>query len=262
MKLSNGVNTMRATDGTTRSLSIFHDRDVFVRAFVIASTIAAVTTAAFLLARRAAGAFSDELPAPQLFIVATIALAWTIAVRELSHPSAIIPSIAISVLLALAIACSYPGAHILDWLIWPAVMLEAVFLPPFRRRQLPITAATPDPHTLSAESSSDVSDQEEESETILQHLTRIRLDDGREAIRGELTAEFTTGERQTTIYVAFCPPFERLPQIEANIADDSDATVKIAQFLHNGAQLEVRLPDAAEEPFRVTVELYAAEIAK
>ena len=90
---------MRATDGTTRSLNIIHDRDNLVRAFVITSTIAAVTTAAFLLARRAAGAFSDELPAPQLFIVATIALAWTIAVRELSHPSAIIPSIAITLTL-------------------------------------------------------------------------------------------------------------------------------------------------------------------
>lgn len=249
---------MRATDGTTRLQSIIHDREAQIRAFVIASTIAAVTTAAFLLARRAAGAFSDELPAPQLFIVATIALAWTIAVRELSHPSAIIPSIAITVLLALAIACSYPGARILDWLIWPAVMLEAVFLPAFRCRQPAAAKKEIAPPTSSHES---IEEDEAPTENILQHLTRIRLEDGTEAIRGELTAEFATGERQTTLYVAFCPPFERLPQIEANIADDSDATVKVAQFLHNGAQLEVRLPDAAEEPFRVTVELYAEELA-
>ncbi len=249
---------MRATDGTTRSLSIFHDRDALVRAFVIASTIATVTTAAFLLARRAAGAFSDELPASQLFIVATIALVWTIAVRELTRPSTIVLAIAISVLLALAIACSYPGARILDWLIWPAVMLEAVFLPALRRDH--VAASLRDANPGLGETRPREPDLEAPSETILQHLTRIRLDDNREAIRGELTAEFTTGERQTTIYVAFCPPFERLPQIEANIADDSDATVKVAQFLHNGAQLEVRLPDPAEDPFRVTVELYAEEL--
>ena len=252
---------MRATDGTTRSLSIFHDRDALVRAFVITSTIAAATTAAFLLARRATGAFSDELPAPQLFIVATIALAWTIAVRELSHPSAIIPSIAITVLLALAIACSYPGARILDWLIWPAVMLEAVFLPALRRPHVAASLRDANSGLGETRPRKTETDIETPTENILQQLTRIRLEDGTEAIRGELTAEFATGERQTTLYVAFCPPFERLPQIEANIADDSDATVKVAQFLHNGAQLEVRLPDAAEEPFRVTVELYAEEIA-
>jgi hypothetical protein len=225
-----------------------------VRIAVVASLIAAVTTAAFLLSRRIAGAYSAELPPPQLFIVATLALAWAIAVRELSFPSAITPSIAIAVLLALAIACSYPGSRVIDWLIWPAVMLEAVFLPALRRRHKPSrsTATTPLATALHSE---------EPSENILQQLTRIRLTDGHEAIRGELVAEFPTGERQVTLYVAFCPPFELLPHIDVNIADDSDATVKVSQFLHNGTQLEVRLPEPAEEPLRVTVELYAAEIA-
>jgi hypothetical protein len=247
-----GVNTMRATDGTTRSLSIYHDRELLVRVFVVASLIAAVTTAAFLLSRRIAGAYSAELPAPQLFIVATLALAWAIAIRELSYPSAIFPSIAITVLLALAIACSYPGSRILDWLIWPAVMLEAVFLPALRRRHKPLrpTATAPLAAAL---------DSEEPSENILQQLTRIRLADNHEAIRGELIAEFPTGERQVTLHVAFCPPFELLPHIDVNIADDSDATVKVTQFLHNGTQLEVRLPEPAEKPIRVHVELYATE---
>ncbi len=219
---------------------------------VIASLIAAVTTAAFLLARRIAGAYSAELPVPQLFIVATIALAWAIAVRELSFPSAIAPSIAVAVLLALAIACSYPGSRVIDWLIWPAVMLEAVFLPALRRSQKPSRATATAPPSTALNS-------EGPSENILQQLTRIRLADGHEAIRGELVAEFPTGERQVTLHVAFCPPFELLPHIDVNIADDSDATVKVTQFLHNGTQLEVRLPEPAEEPIRVTIELYATE---
>jgi hypothetical protein len=240
---------------------LYFDRERFLRAVVNASLIAAVLTAAFLLSRRAAGAFSDELPVPQLFIVATLALAWAITVREFSHPNAIIPSIAIAVLLALAIACSYPGTRILDWLLWPTVMFAAVLLPPLRRPHVAASLRDANPSLGETRPRVTAPDHEAEPETILQHLTRIRLDDGREAIRGELTAEFTTGERQTTIYVAFCPPFERLPQIEANIADDSDATVKIVQFLHNGTQLEVRLPEPAEDPIRITVELYAAETA-
>jgi hypothetical protein len=246
---------MRATDGTMCSLSIYRDSERLVRIVVVASLIAAVTTAAFLLSRRITGAFSTELPAPQLFAIATLALIWAIGVRELTYPSALAPSISIAVILALAIACSYPGSRLVDWLIWPAVMVELVFLPASRRHHKPSPSTPTTPLTTT-------SDSEDQTENILQHLTRIRLSDGHEAIRGELVAEFPTGERQATLHVAFCPPFELLPHIDVNIPDDSDATVKVTQFLHNGTQLEVRLPDPAEEPVRVTIELFASETAK
>jgi hypothetical protein len=61
------------------------------------------------------------------------------------------------------------------------------------------------------------------------------------------------------LFVAFCPPFEFLPEVEAEIADDSPADVKLTQVLHNGAQLEVRLPHPAPVATSVTVELFAAE---
>jgi hypothetical protein len=256
---------MRATDGTMRSLSIYRDSERLVRIAVIASLIAAVTTAAFLLSRRIAGAYSTELPAPLLFIVATLALAWAIAVREFSYSSAIAPSLAIAVILTLAIACSYPGSRVIDWLIWPAVMLEAVFLPALRRRNyVPASLRSKirrgeDAIPSREETRQSGTNLEAPTENILQQLTRVRLADNHEAIRCELIAEFPTGERQVTLHVAFCPPFELLPHIDVNIADDSDATVKVTQFLHNGTQLEVRLPEPAEEPVRVTVELYATD---
>jgi hypothetical protein len=252
---------MRATDGTTRSLSIYHDRDHLVRVFVVASLIAAVTTAAFLLSRRITGAFFVELPAPQLFAIATLALIWAIGVRELTYPSALAPSITIAVILALAIACSYPGSRIVDWLLWPAVMLEAVFLPAFRRTYVDESLRDSNSRLGETRQRSTAPNIEDPSENILQQLTRIRLADNHEAIRGELVAEFPTGERQLTLHVAFCPPFELLPHIDVNIADDSDATVKVTQFLHNGAQLEVRLPEPAEDPLRVTIEIFASESA-
>jgi hypothetical protein len=248
---------MRATDGTICPLGIYHDRERLVRVIVVASIIAAVTTAAFLLVRRAAGAFSSDLPAPRLITAAMIALAWGIATRELTARNPLIVSTVIAIILLLALGCSYPGARVIDWLCWPTALFAIVLWPPiFRNRAR-------SPHAPVSQRFDEVKSKVDEStECLLQQLTRIRLADGHEAIRGQLVAEFTAGERQTTLYVAFCPPFERLPHIDVNIADDSDASVKVAQFLHNGTQLEVRLPDPAEEPIRVTIELYATESSK
>jgi hypothetical protein len=97
------------------------------------------------------------------------------------------------------------------------------------------------------------------TDRVLQQLTRFRTAEGHMAIRGTLVAEFVAGQREATLYVAFCPPFERLPDVEAHVTDDSMASVKVAQRLHNGAQLEVRLPELAENSLTVTVEFLAAE---
>jgi hypothetical protein len=95
------------------------------------------------------------------------------------------------------------------------------------------------------------------TEQILQQVTRLRTAEGNDAVRATVTAEFAPGERQNTVYVGFCPPFELLPEVEANVADDSEADVKLAQVLHSGAQLEVRLSEPATEPTVVSIELFA-----
>jgi hypothetical protein len=93
----------------------------------------------------------------------------------------------------------------------------------------------------------------------LQQITRYRAADGTHAIRGTLLAEFAAGERTATLHVAFCPPFERLPTVEAEALNGCFADVKVAQLLHNGIQIDVRLPEAADEHTTVTVELMACE---
>jgi len=98
-------------------------------------------------------------------------------------------------------------------------------------------------------------------EVVLQQLTRVRTRRGNDIIRGTLVAEFPVGERYATLYVAFCPPFERLPVVQTDSADDFDATVKLAQVLHNGAQIEVRLTEPAEEFLRICVDFVAQESA-
>jgi hypothetical protein len=72
-------------------------------------------------------------------------------------------------------------------------------------------------------------------------------------------AEFARGQRSTSLYVGFCPPFTQLPQVEAQLADDGDAVVQLTQVLHQGAQLEVRLPRSAAAPVTATIELFATD---
>jgi hypothetical protein len=93
----------------------------------------------------------------------------------------------------------------------------------------------------------------------LQQLTRYRSPDGTHSIHGTLLAEFEPGERSTTIHAAFCPPFEVLPEVEVEVTDDSFATVKLTQLLHNGVEIDVRLPQPATGAQHVTIEMMAAE---
>lgn len=95
--------------------------------------------------------------------------------------------------------------------------------------------------------------------TRLQQLTRFRAPNGSHSIHATLLAEFEPGERCTTLHAAFCPPFERLPTVDAEPVDDSDATVNVSQLLHNGIQLEVRLPQPADEKQSVTIALVASD---
>lgn len=246
---------MRATDGTWRvSLGGGAIARVAERAVVV-STCVAFAIAAFLLARRVTGAFSLPLPVAHLVVTAFAVVLWALAVRQLSARRPVAVAAAIIVLFTLALACSYPGSRAIDWLIWPAAMLAVALCPPLvlkseeQSKQLRIL-----PHDSE---SSDAA--EDETGTMLQQLSRVRTADGCETVHGTLVAEFAAGERQTTLYVAFCPPFERLPSVEANVADDSEADVKLSQVLHNGAQFDVRLPQAANEATNVAVEFFVAD---
>ena len=242
---------MRATDGTFRNVLLGTERRFAAQA-VTASIGVALCVVVFLLTRRLAGAFTSPLPVSQLVLTAGIAVAWAVGVRELTARNAAYTSVAVLVLFLAAIACSYPGARIIDWLIWPVAMFVAAWSPTLLR-------APADPIVLRIDQASELHQNDDNGEHILQQLTRLRTDEGHDALRGTLAAEFRAGERQVTLYVAFCPLFEHLPEVEANIADDSDASVKLTQVQHNGAQLDVRFPDPVDEPTQVTIELFALD---
>lgn len=247
---------MRATDGTMRIAAIQTEPSLVRVRFVAASTCSVVAIAAFFLTRRATGALASPLPVSPLIVTSLLIGIWAIVVRELSQRNAVVIALALLSALMLAVACSYPGTRVVDWLIWPLVMFAIVLLPPLTLQaddDLEALDTTPVKILTDA-----VEEAEDESELVLQKVTRARIADGRETISGHLLAEFAPGERQAVVYVAFCPPFERLPEIEVNLADDFDATVKPIQLLHNGAQFEVRLAEPAEESLRVVIEFVAS----
>jgi hypothetical protein len=212
----------------------------------------------FLVVRRAAGAIASPLPPLPLVATASLLVVWALLIQlawrspqrvvagESRSPDALFtfwpPLLTI---LLFAAACSYPGGRWADWLVWPAAIAALVWS---SRAVRPARRSSP-------AGARDVTGDDQ----VLQQLTRFRTSEGNEAVRGTVVAEFAAGQRDATLYVAFCPPFERLPDIETDVADGFPVAVKVAQRLHNGTQLDVRLAEPAEESLAVTVVFFAVE---
>ena len=243
---------MRATDGILQ-LSMLRTSRLRRAAptIVLASTGLVATLGLFLFVRRVTGAFTAPLPAAQLITTGAALCLWVLVTRELAAERIEYYFVALITLVLVAVACSFPATRVVDWLVWiPAIGIASIN--PKAVQQ----SSTQPPATTDSPAAEDP--DEAEAEQVLQQLTRFRTPDGADAMRGVLTAEFRAGERQTTVYVGFCPPFGLLPQVEAASASEFEAEVKPIQILHNGAQLEVRLDEPAEEPLAVSIEFFAS----
>jgi hypothetical protein len=244
---------MPATEGTSRTLLLrAGDRPASIVALLNASLVLAFATGLFLASRRLSGALTEPLPAVQLLATVSCLAIWALLVGRLAEGRRILVWGTLAALLLFAVGCSFPGSRFIDWLAW---------LPAFGLVVWPVSAR----HTganrrlLPPREEIRLAEQEDYSEDVLQQLTRVRLADGKDAVRGTLLAEFAPGQRQTNLYVGFCPPFELQPSVEVSVEGELEADVKLVQVLHNGAQLEVRLSEPAEEPLAISIELYAVE---
>ncbi len=222
------------------------------------STFLALGLGMFLVARLATGGITSPLPAALLVLTAATLVAWGWVVR-FSQPDIAswrlpkigrLPESLFSValpfvtILLYAIALSYPGTRLVDWAVWVAAYAALLLGPRWlvsSRRTLPTGTRM------------------RRSQRLTQDIKRYRDGEGRESVRGMLTAEFSPGQRTATLYVGFCPPFELLPVVTAHVTGNTHTSVKVAQVLHNGAQLEVRLPQAANCQQIAQIEVFAAE---
>jgi hypothetical protein len=92
---------------------------------------------------------------------------------------------------------------------------------------------------------------------VVQQLTRSLAADGSELLHGFLRLAFAPMQRTATAHVAFCPPFPRVPRLEARQLDGPTARVKTVQLFPYGARLDLKLVVAAETPQSVLLQFSA-----
>jgi hypothetical protein len=244
-----------------------------VRAAVVGGVAALAAIGLLLVTRRAAGAVTAELSGWSLLaclmLAAAVVFGGRMAWRQFGATRFDVALAwgGTSALVLFSIGCAWPNTESYWWLLWlPLIAVDRFF----RRAYLNDAAsrgARPRGLTRVAIVAPRVPPlappfQGGETEgDILQSIVRVRDSDGVESIRGTLRAEFAAGQRHATLFVGFCPPLARLPDVEVEVVDGPDAAVKVVQALAHGAQLELRLAEPAEEACSATVEICATPSA-
>lgn len=93
--------------------------------------------------------------------------------------------------------------------------------------------------------------------SVSQQLRRGTTPEGTDVLQGTLHVAFTQDQRQTSVHVAFCPPFRATPQLDFETGDGPDVEVKLGQVLPYGARFELKLAEPG--PASATVEFTAWE---
>jgi len=83
---------------------------------------------------------------------------------------------------------------------------------------------------------------------------------GVERIEGWLKATAEPGERTMNVHVAFCPPFERVPQFTVIQSSGPAVRVRPVQLLPYGVRLELKLNEPSNDRSAIVVE-FSAECA-
>ncbi len=96
---------------------------------------------------------------------------------------------------------------------------------------------------------------------VISELQRRSTAMGGELLEGQLVAVFAAGARQAVLHVPFIPPFTVAPHLECEIADGSDARIKVAAIFPYGARLELKRNTSDLLEQRVTLEIYAEVVA-
>ncbi|HYO23368.1 MAG TPA: hypothetical protein VEQ85_00305 [Lacipirellulaceae bacterium] len=239
--------------------------------------VAALAAVGLLLTmRRVAGAITADLRLIPLAGTLLAAAAIVLGGRVLWRQARVVTPVRLerafawfgaAALLLVAIGCAWPSTGNFHWLLALPIMAgEHLSRAAFLSRtgagaganpRGPSTAAVdPLPHDQGPTPDA----EPDPGEQVLQELTRFRGADGLESVRGTLQAEFAAGQRHATLHVGFCPPLERPPAVEVELAEGPEGTVKVVQAFAHGARLELRLAEPADEAFRATISFSAAPV--
>jgi hypothetical protein len=218
--------------------------------------------AVFIAWRRLAGALESPLPPAGLLVTALLlAVLAAIAHASASRRANILVSVAV---LGIAGALAVPGVSLLVLIgYWTVIFSEECWA--WRgllqyRKKTGTGAATyaepvpvfirPGPPALAHEpfdAGSEVVEEEvaEPDADVLQQLTLRATRDGGQELSGWLRAALVPGQRTGSLHVAFCPAFDRAPQVQAEVVAGPKCSVKPVEVLPYGARLDFKLAASA-----------------
>jgi hypothetical protein len=250
--------------------SIAGDAPRLVNALAMLLLVGVVLAAAMIIVRRAAGALDTPL-SPLALVSTGVIVATAAAGVRLStqyHSTALVHWLAGSAALALAIGVSLPGSSVVGLsVLWIAVIAEEAWswwrwrasrrIDVRARRQLDggrgrrlETSIQSGTRTLPlAEPSPFAGD-------VVQKLIRTQAD-GVDRIQGWLKARLAESERNATLHVAFCPPFDEAPTLTVVQTNGPECRIKTGQLLSYGVRLELKRVLAEAEQAVVVIEFSA-----
>jgi hypothetical protein len=137
--------------------------------------------------------------------------------------------------------------------------------PPLDAQELASTLSAEREAMLGGNGLSDLEMESEEGpdlfgqdDNVLQQLTRSRVSDEIEHIDGCLRASFAPGQKALTLHVAFCPPFARVPEIQAEQLEGPECRIKLVQCQPYGARFDLKLvQETSEDDGRVQIIFFA-----
>jgi hypothetical protein len=244
-------------------------------AFLVVGLILAATV---IVVRRASGMLNVPLSAVSLVgtvVVAAIAAAgarwlipaelspsmghWTAAAMRWSPAAALI---------ALAAGVSLPGSSPVGLvLLWSVIIAEELavwrllhgkravgFVAAPRRTRVELSRMlVAEPDALEA---LPTRDDPSIANNVVQKLIRTQAA-GVDRIQGWLRATFEAAERNETLHVAFCPPFDEIPTLTIVQISGPDCRIKTGQLLSYGVRLELKRALAEPEQADVVIEFSA-----
>jgi hypothetical protein len=244
-----------------------------MRALVVGGLVVLYAVALLLVARRMMGALTEELAGPVVVATALLSFALVSGLRVLwwrtfSEPEivdSLSPNLSpnpspeyrgggfqkawigwgASLTLVLIVgAISFPRGGSQQWMIWLPVLAADQWL---RWRMF---AEKPPAEQMGAKAI-----QLQTAGDAWQQVVRTRDVAGVETVTAALRADFVEGQRSATVYVGFCPPLNRVPEI--SLAPLEGAEAKIVQAFPHGARIDVRLAQAAREAMSVSLNVVA-----
>jgi hypothetical protein len=238
----------------------------------IAASLAFFALAILLLVRRATGAIHEPLPTPGILFAGIILCSLAAAAHWSSHwvPVKIsftfITKLALTFsLFAVGATLSLPGTSSAGLILfWAILILEEGWVWQtclFRvtkksntTHQTPTCVAPAIPLLSPLEATETVPPEE-----VTQQLTRSKAADGTDEFAGWLRVLFASNQRTRVVHLAFCPPFQRVPELHVEQLDGPEVRIKTAQVLPYGARIDLKLSSSGESSVSVLLRFFAHE---